>query len=78
MMKEMKIIQPLNLKPKLCDYSGTYILVTGNITATAGDANTRVAFKHCAPFTKCIIHINDEHIDDANNPRYYNAYVQFD
>ena len=63
-MKEMKIIQPLNLKPKLCDYSGTYILVTGNITATAGDANTRVTFKNCAPFTKCITHINSEHVDN--------------
>ena len=26
----------------------------------------RVAFKNCAPFTKCITHINDEHVDNAN------------
>ena len=55
------------IKSDLCDYSDTYFLVTGNITATGGDANTRVAFKNCAPFTKCITHINDEHVDNADN-----------
>ena len=33
------------IKSNLCDYSDAYILVTGDITATGGDANTRVAFK---------------------------------
>ena len=47
------------IKSNLCDYSDAYILVTGDITATGGVANTRVAFKTCAPFTKCISHIND-------------------
>ena len=42
------------LKSNLRDYSDAYILVTGDITATGGDANTRVAFENCAPFTKCI------------------------
>ena len=51
----------------LCDYSDAYILVTGNITATGGNANTKVAFKNCAPFTKCITHINNEYVDDAEN-----------
>ena len=55
------------IKSNLCDYSDAYILVTGNITAIGGDANTRVAFKICAPFTKCITHINDEHVDNADN-----------
>ena len=55
------------IKSDLCDYTDAYILVTGDITATGGDANTRVAFKNCAPFTKCITHINDEHVDGANN-----------
>ena len=32
-----------------------------------GDANTKVAFKNCAPFTKCIIHINNERVHGANN-----------
>ena len=27
----------------------------------------KVVFKNCAPFTKCIFHINDEHVDNADN-----------
>ena len=37
------------------------------MTATGGDVNTRVAFKNCAPFTKCVTHINDEQVDNADN-----------
>ena len=55
------------IKSSLCDYQDTYVLVTGNIAATAGDANTRVTFKNCARYTKCITHINDEYIDNADN-----------
>ena len=55
------------IKSNLCDYSDAYILVTGNITATGGDANDKVAFKNCAPFTKWITHIKDEHVDNADN-----------
>ena len=54
------------IKSNLCDYSDTYILVP-ETPATGGDANTRVAFKNCAPFTKYITHINDEHVDSADN-----------
>ena len=42
------------IKSSLCDYSHGYILVTGDIAATGDNAYTRVAFKNCAPFTKCI------------------------
>ena len=55
------------IKPNLCDYSDPCILVTGNITAAGGDANTKVAFKNCAPFTRCVTHINDEHVKTAEN-----------
>ena len=55
------------IKSNLCDYSDAYILATGNIAATGGDANTKFAFKNCAPFTKRIAHINDEHVDNADN-----------
>ena len=65
------------IKSNLCDYSDAYILVTGDITTTGGDADARVAFKNCAPFTKCTTHINDERIDNAHNVWYYDAYVQF-
>ena len=37
----------------LCEYKDAYILVTGDITVLAAPA-TQVAFKNCAPFTKCI------------------------
>ena len=55
------------VKSSLCDYSEAYILVTGDITASGGDANTKVAFKNCTPFTKFITHINDEHVYDGEN-----------
>ena len=47
--------------------SDAYILVTGNITLTGGYTNNRVSFKKCAPFTNSITHINNEHVDNANN-----------
>ena len=51
-----------------CDDSDAYILVTENITSTnTSDANTRIAFKNRAPFTKCITHINYEHVNNADN-----------
>ena len=55
------------LKTNLCDYAETYILVDGTIRAAAADANTRLALKNCAPFTKCNLEINDEHVDTAEN-----------
>ena len=51
----------------LCNYSVRYILVTGNITATGANADPRAAFKNYDPFTKCLTHINDEHVDGADN-----------
>ena len=50
----------------LCDYSDAYILVTGNITVTGGDDNTKVAFKNCAPFEKCRTEINETFVDEAD------------
>ena len=55
------------IKSSLCDYSDAYILVTGDITATNYDANTKVAFKNCAPFTRCVTRINDERIYTAES-----------
>ena len=42
-----------SIESSLCDYSDTYILVTGNITATPNNAITQVVFKNCAPFKDC-------------------------
>ena len=41
--------------------------MTGNITATGRDANTKVAFKNGAPFRKCLTNVNDEHVETAEN-----------
>ena len=55
------------IKSFLVDYSEVYILVTGNITVVGRNNNTNVAFKNCRPFTWSIIHLNDEHVETAEN-----------
>ena len=55
------------LKANLCDYAKAYILIDGTIRAAAGNANTRLALKNSAPFTKYNLEINDEHVDTAEN-----------
>ena len=56
------------LKPNLCDYADAYILDDGTIRAVnAVNNNTRLALKNGAPFTKCNLEINDEHVDTAEN-----------
>ena len=54
------------IKPNLCDYSETYILVTGTINNLNANGNT-VCFKNCAPFRLCTSHINDEYLENAEN-----------
>ena len=61
------------LRSSLCDYSDGYILVKGTITvantAAVGEATNnadkKVIFKNCAPFTSCRSRINNKQIDDA-------------
>ena len=55
------------IKRNISDYFDVYILVTGDIKVAAVAANTNVAFKNCAPFTRCAIHINDDHVETAEN-----------
>ena len=63
------------LKSSLCDYSDVYILVKGNITVNnttaadvdANNTNKKVIFKNCAPFTDCIIEINNRQVDNPKN-----------
>ena len=65
------------LKSSLCDYSDAYILVKGAITITgagadaaarqADESDKGVAFKNCAPFTKCISEINNTQVDNAKD-----------
>ena len=42
-------------------------MVYGTIRAANALNATRLALKNCAPFTKCNIEVNDEHVDTAEN-----------
>ena len=54
------------IKSSLCDYSGAFILVTGNIkVATNNDKD--VVFRNCAPFSTCTTKIEDTFVDEANH-----------
>ena len=59
------------VRSRLCDYSDAQILVKQTITlerataAAPNNANKKVIFKNCAPFTKCISRINNTKADDA-------------
>ena len=64
---EINTFETKVIKSSLSDYSYAYIFVTGDITTTGGNAYSNVAFRNCAPFTRCVTHINDEHIDTADN-----------
>ena len=55
------------IKPNLCNYSDAYILVKGDIKIADIAAYTNVAFTNCAPFARCATHINDEHVETAEN-----------
>ena len=54
------------LKFDLCDYNDACILARDDITIIGHQA-TQVAFKNCAPFTKCITKIDGTTIDDAED-----------
>ena len=41
--------------------------MTGDIKVAGAAASTNVAFKNCAPFATCVAHINDEHVETAEN-----------
>ena len=61
------------LRSILCDYIDAYMLVKGTIavanTAAAGqaanNADKKVMFKNCVPFTSCISRANNTQIDDT-------------
>ena len=63
------------LKSSLCDYSDAYILVKRTITVTntaaadvdTNNANKKVIFKNCAPFTNCISEINNTQVHNAKD-----------
>ena len=67
------------IRSSLCDYSNAYILFKVTITvldiSAVNNANKKVVFKNCAPFTSCITEINKTQVDNAEDID--NAYAQF-
>ena len=58
------------LRSDLCDFSDAYIVVTGKMTVTNpnNDAyDKRLAFKNNAPFSRCILKINNTLLDNAKD-----------
>ena len=41
--------------------------MTGDVKVAYIAADNNLAFKNCAPFTRCVTHINDEHVKSAEN-----------
>ena len=65
----------ITLKSSLCDCNDKYMLVSGYITvnniaadnADLNNANKKVIFKDCAPFTNCINEINNTQVGSAKD-----------
>ena len=64
------------LKSSLCNYSDAYTLVKGNIivkntaadgAAAANNTNKKVIFENFAPFTNCIVEINNTQVDNGKD-----------
>ena len=61
------------LTSSLCEYSDAYILAKGTLSsanmetvaAAANNVNKKVLFKACAPYTDCILKINNTQADNA-------------
>ena len=56
------------LRSSLLDFSDAYVLANGSIiiaevAAAGGNNSIEVVFKNCAPFTNCIVEINNIQID---------------
>ena len=60
------------LRTSLSSYSNGYIIVNGTMTvaqetaAGENNANKKVKFKNCTPFTTWISRINNTQVDDAS------------
>ena len=77
--KDIRFKTP-QIRDDLCDFNDAYIVVTGNVTATNPDNDINVydrkfSLKNSAPFFNCILKINNQLIEDAQdldivNPMY--------
>ena len=69
--KDIRFKTP-QLRNDLCNFNKAYIFVTGKITATNpgnnnNEHNRKVALKNSAPFFNCILKINGDLIEDAQD-----------
>ena len=67
--KQMRFKKTI-LRSDLCDYSDAYIVVKGTITVTdpnKANYDKKLAFKNNAPFTSCILKINNALIDNVED-----------
>ena len=57
------------LRSNLCDFSNAYIVVKGTITVNPNEANynKKIVLKNNAPFTSCILKINNTLIDNPKD-----------
>ena len=61
------------MRNDLCDFNDAYIVVTGKITATNPNLpnnvgySRKLALKNSAPFFSCILKVNSQLIDDAQD-----------
>ena len=57
------------LRSNLCDFSNAYIVVKGTITVNPNEANynKKLVLKNNAPFTSCILKINNTLIDNPKD-----------
>ena len=70
--KDIRFETP-QIRYDLCDFNDAYIVVIGNITVTNPGNNfigydRKVALKHSAPFFNCVLKINNQLIEDAQDP----------
>ena len=67
--KQIRFKTPM-LRSDLCDYSDSYIIVTGKIIVTNPDNDAydkKLALKNNAPFNSCITKINNTLIDNEED-----------
>ena len=69
--KDIRFKTP-QIRDDLCDFNDAYIVVTGKITVTnpginINDYDRKVSLKSSAPFFNCILKINNQLIEDAQD-----------
>ena len=70
--KDIRFKTP-QIRDDLCDFIDAYIVVTGKVTVTnpgndANEYNRKVFLKNFAPFFNCILKINNQLIEDTQDP----------